>query len=197
MYPEMSVELLLLIRDDTFRLIRKLINDPLCKCTLDSVLLEVSDRFEEILLGYALKLPYPGSGTTAKILSSAFSRRVGTTRPTTAPPFRLTETVSFVGSLRPSTTSWRRRISVSTASVTKRPPSRKKNAALLTENDELLRHVPSADSGSKRGQDDFRVRSDSRGRPERSHSREPSSGHHFGGSKKRSFKKKVNYDSDR
>ena len=31
-----------------------------------SVLLEVSGRFEEILLGYALKLSYPGSGANAK-----------------------------------------------------------------------------------------------------------------------------------
>ena len=66
MYPGMSVELLILIRDDTFRLIRKLVNDPLCKRTLDRVLLEVSGRFEEILLGYAVKLWYPGSGASAK-----------------------------------------------------------------------------------------------------------------------------------
>ena len=60
------MELLILIRDDNFRLIRKLVNDPLFKRTLDSVLLEVSGRFEEILLGYALKLSYPGSGASAK-----------------------------------------------------------------------------------------------------------------------------------
>ena len=66
MYPGMSVELLNLICDDTFGLIRKLINYPLCKRTLDSVLLEVSGRFEEILLGYTLKFSYPGSGASAK-----------------------------------------------------------------------------------------------------------------------------------
>ena len=91
-----------------------------------SVLLEVSGRFEEILLGYALSSLILGRARALKILSSALLRRVGTTRPTTAPPFRLTETVSFAGSLRPSRTSWRRIISISTVSLTKRPTSRKK-----------------------------------------------------------------------
>ena len=47
----MNVDLLTLIRDDTFRLIRKYVNEPLCHRTLDGVLLEVSGRFDEILLG--------------------------------------------------------------------------------------------------------------------------------------------------
>ena len=39
---------------------------PCDTLTCFSVLLEVSGRFEEILLGYALKLSYPGSGASAK-----------------------------------------------------------------------------------------------------------------------------------
>ncbi len=44
----------------------------------------------------------------------------------------------------------------------------KENSGLLKENDELRRDVPSTGSGSKRDQDDFRARSNSRGRSERS-----------------------------
>ena len=72
MYLGMSVDLLMLIREDTFRLISQIINEPLCQRTLDSVCLEVSGRFEEILLGYALKLSYPGSGAKASVKDTMF-----------------------------------------------------------------------------------------------------------------------------
>ena len=198
MYPGMSVELLILIREDTFRLIRKIINDPLCKHTLDSVLLEVSGRFEEILLGYALKMSYPGSVGKASARDDIFgvfteSGNETSNDGSSFPSHGDTELRKQVATLEDKLVSKNKLLNVLRDEKT---ALSKENAALLKENDELSHRVPTGGSVSNRGQDDSRARSNSRGRSG-SRSREASSGLHFNGSKKPDYKKKVNYDSDR
>ena len=162
-----------------------------------SVLLEVSGRFEEILLGYAVKLWYPGSGASAKdTIFGAFEESGNDTSNdgSSFPSHGDGELRRQLASLENQLASNNKHLN---SLLDEKAALAKENSALLKENEELRRRVPSAGSGSKRGQDDFRARSNSRGRSERSRSREPSSGRHLGGSKKRSLKKKVNYDSDR
>jgi hypothetical protein len=96
MYPGISVELLTLIRDDTFRHIRRLINDSLCK---------VSRRSFSVTLLSSLILGRTWAKRTIRRVSSTSLRRVGTTPPTTDLPFRLTVTVTFASSLSPLRTN--------------------------------------------------------------------------------------------
>ena len=195
MYPGMSVDLLILIRDDTFRLIRKIINDPLCKRTLDSVLLEVSGRFEEILLGYALKLSYPGSGGKASAKDTIFDVFMESGNETS------NDGSSFPGHADAEVSSLRQQVATLEEKVAAKNKQinvlreeksnlKKENEAVLKENEELRRRVNSGGSVVKRGQDEGRTRSNSRGRS-------GSNSRHGGGSKKHAHKKKVNYDSDR
>ena len=173
MYPGMSVELLILIREDTFLLIRKIINDPLWKSTIDSVILEVSDRFEEILLDYDLKMSYPGSGGKANVRVTTFdvfteSGNETSNDGSSFPSHGDSELHKQIDTLvRPLRTSW----------------------CLL------LHRVSSGGFETKRGQDDIRTRSNWRGRSG-SRSCESSSGHPCSGSKNHVHTKRVNYDSD-
>ena len=92
-----------------------------------SVLLEVSGRFEEILLGYALKLSYPGSGASAKdTIFGAFEESGNDTSNdgSSFPSHGDGELRRQLASLENQLAS--KNISVSTVSVTKRPSSRKK-----------------------------------------------------------------------
>ena len=200
MYPGMSVDLLILIREDSFRIIRKVINDPLCKRTLDSVLLEVSGRFEEILLGYDLKmsLSYPGSGAKTSAKDTIFDIFTESGNETS------NDGSSFPGhgdaelaSLRDKNAFLEEKLTSKNKLINvlreEKSTLRKENDAVLKENEELRRRVNSGGSVSKRGQDEGRTRSNSRGRSG-SRSRDSSSGRH---SKKPAYKKKVNYDSDR
>ena len=198
MYPGMHVDLLLLIRDDSFRHIRKLVNDPSCKRSLDSVLLEVSGRFEEILLGYSEKSAYPGSGvgkTSANEGIFAVFEESGNDTSNDGSSFPS----HGEGELRTQVATLETQLASRNKAINclreEKAALAKENASLLKENDELRRRVPSLGTGSKHGRDDSRGRSQSRGR---SHSREPSSGNGGSyGSKQRSFQKKVNYGSDR
>jgi len=198
MYPGMSVDLLILIREDSFRIIRKIINDPLCKRTLDSVLLETSGRFEEILLGYALKMSYPGSGAKSSAKNTIFDVFAESGNETS------NDGSSFPGHGDAELDSLREKIADLEEKLTsknkllnvlreEKSTLKKENEAVLKENEELRRRVNSGGSASKRGQDEGRTRSNSRGRSG-SRSRDSSSGRH---SKKPAYKKKVNYDSDR
>jgi regulator of replication initiation timing len=195
MYPGMSVDLLILIREDSFRIIRKVINDPLCKRTLDSVILEVSDRFQEILLGYTLKLSYPGSGAKASAKDTIFdvftesgneTSNDGSSFPSHGDA-ELSSLRQQIATLEEKVTTKNKLINVLREEKT---TLRKENEAVLKENEELRRRVNSDGSASRRGQDESRTRSNSRGRS-------GSSGRHGSGSKKHAHKKKVNYDSDR
>jgi len=195
MYPGMSVDLLILIREDTFRLIRQIINEPLCQRTLDSVLLEVSGRFEEILLGYALKLSYPGSGAKASAKDTIFDvfAESGNETSNDGSSFpghgdaELSRLRKQIATLEETVTAKNKQINVLREEKT---TLRKENEAVLKENDELRHRVNSGGSASKRGQDEGRARSNSRGRS-------GSNSRHGSGSKKHAHKKKVNYDSDR
>ncbi len=202
MYPGMSVDLLILIREDSFRIIRKVINDPLCKRTLDSVLLEVSGRFEEILLGYALKMSYPGSGAKTSAKDTIFDVFAESGNETS------NDGSSFpshgdaeLASLREKIATLEEKVSAKNKTINvlrgEKSVLQKENDAVLKENEELRRRVNSGGSASasasKRGQDEGRTRSNSRGRSN-SRSRDSSSGRH---SKKPAYKKRVNYDSDR
>jgi len=200
MYPGMSVDLLILIREDSFRIIRKVINDPLCKRTLDSVLLEVSGRFEDILLGYALKMSYPGSGAKTSAKDTIFDVFAESGNETS------NDGSSFpshgdaeLASLREKIATLEEKVSTKNKTINvlrdEKTALKKEKDAVLKENEELRRRVNSGGSASasKRGQDDGRTRSNSRGRSN-SRSRDSSSGRH---SKKPAYKKRVNYDSDR
>jgi regulator of replication initiation timing len=195
MYPGMSVDLLILIREDTFLLIRQIINEPLCQRTLDSVHLEVSGRFEEILLGYALKLSYPDSGAKTSAKDTIFDVFAESGNETS------NDGSSFPGHGDAELSSLRKQVATLEETVTaknkqinvlreEKTTLRKENEAVLKENDELRRRVNSGGSASKRGQDEDRARSNSRGRS-------GSNSRHGSGSKKHAHKKKVNYDSDR
>ena len=194
MYPGMSVDLLMLIREDTFRLIRQIINEPLCQRTLDSVLLEVSGRFEEILLGYALKLSYPGSGAKASTKDTIFDvfAEIGNETSNDGSSFpshgdaELSSLRQQIATLEEEVTARNKQINVLRE---EKSNLRKENEAVLKENEELRRRVNSGGSAPKRGQDEGRARSNSRGRS-------GSNSRHGGGSKKHAHKKKVNYDSD-
>jgi regulator of replication initiation timing len=194
MYPGMSVDLLILIREDTFRLIRQIINEPLCPRTLDSVLLEVSGRFEEILLGYALKLSFPDSGakTSAKDTIDVFAES-GNETSNDGSSFPIHGDAEL-SSLRQQITTLEERVTARNKQINvlreEKSNLKKENEAVLKENEELRRRVNSGGSASKRGQDESRARSNSRGRS-------GSNSRHGGGSKKHAHKKKVNYDSDR
>ena len=166
MYPGMSVDLLILIREDTFRLIRKIINDPLYKRTLDSVLLEVSGRFEEILLGYALKLSYPGSGGKASAKDTIFdvfteSGNETSNDGSSFPSHVDAELRQQIATLEDKLAAKNKLINVLRD---ERTAFGKEKASLLKENEDLRRRVPSGGSASKRGPDDSRARSNSRGR---------------------------------
>jgi hypothetical protein len=165
------------------------------------VLLEVSGRFEEILLGYSLKISFPGSGAKVSDKDTIFDVFMESGNETSNdgssfPSHGDTELSILrqqIPTLEEKGTVRNKLINVLREEKT---TLRKENEEVLKENEELRRRVNSGGSVSKRGQDESRTRSNLSGRSG-SRSHDSTSGRHGSESKKHVPKKKVNYDSDR